>query len=313
MRHHRFHRRAALVAITVVVASAAVSLAADSWGTPPHSADPGTSAVRPLTERELDLLHDAEQRLTRACMTERGFRMWVVPRRPIPEDRDFPYVIDDIRWASRHGYGSDLRARREQLRAADPNRRYFTALPAPERQHAALALNGGRSADRLEVGTPNGVVGRYTDGCTARAQKQLYGDLAAWFRADVITGALPALRQGQVVADAEFGAAVRKWSGCMRERGLRHADPQHARGAFIGAGTPESAEKSTAAARRGQEVRTAVAEAECAHTSGLTATARRLDRRYDARLRDRYREEVRDRLRMEHAALSRARALLPAD
>ncbi|MFC4464657.1 hypothetical protein ACFPH6_08825 [Streptomyces xiangluensis] len=287
----------------------AAALAAVSCDTPPSPRDPSATAARPLTEPERDLLYDAEQQLTRSCMTARGFRMWAVPRQPLPEDRDFPYVIGDIQWAARHGYGSDLEARRAQLRATDPNQRYFATLSAADQQRAVAAYNGEQSADRLEVRAPNGMtVGRIADGCTAQAQERLYGDLAAWFRADVVTGALPALRQQQVAEDGEFKTVVKKWSACMRERGMHYTDPYQARAAF----SDTAAAKTVTAARRRQEVRTAVAEAECAHDSGLTVTAQRLDRRYDARLRDQYRDEVRSRLRLERTALLRARALLLA-
>ncbi|MGH1553020.1 hypothetical protein ACRAWF_16415 [Streptomyces sp. L7] len=260
---------------------------------------PQSTAARPLTEQQQDLLHDAEQRLIQSCMAAQGFRTWPVPRRPLPEDRDFPYVIDDVDWASRHGYGSDLQAQREQLRTNDPNQRYLRRLQPADRQRAIAAYNGEQqSTARLQTRSPLGMtVTRTADGCTAQAQKHLYGDLSAWFRADVVTGALPALRRQQVVADDEFKAAVKKWSACMQKRGLHYTDPAQAR----------------AAVTARQEVRTAVAEAECAHDTGFTTVVRRLDRRYDAQLRNRYRAEVSNRLRMENAALPRARALLSTD
>ncbi|MDQ0946242.1 hypothetical protein QFZ24_000165 [Streptomyces phaeochromogenes] len=300
MHRHRFHQWTALVAMSVAAVFTVVSCDA-----PSAPRDPGAMAARPLTEREQDLLHDAEEQLTVSCMAARGFRRWAVPRRPLPEDRDFPYVIDDVQWAARHGYGSELQARRERLRVNDPNQRYFTSLSAADRQRAVAALNGAQSADRLEVRMPTGAIaGRVADGCTAQAQQQLYGDLAAWFSADTISGALPALRQQQVAGDGEFKKAVKKWSTCMRDRGLSYADLYQARAAFTGSSAPDTA------ARQRQEVHTAVAEAECARTSGLTATARSLDRRYDARLGRQYQDSVRDRLRLAHAALPRARALL---
>ncbi|MDV9176916.1 hypothetical protein R6V09_43170 [Streptomyces sp. W16] len=307
MRRHRPHPQTALIALAVAASLTAVSCEASS---PSHDPDPTVAAARPLTERNQDVLHDAEQRLIQSCMAARGFRTWPVPRRPLAEDRDFPYVIDDVRWASRHGYGSDLRAQREQLRTNDPNQRYLRRLQPGDRQRAIAAYNGEQpSAARLQARSPLGMtVTRASDGCTAQAQKQLYGDLTAWFRADVVTGALPALRRQRVVADGEFKAAVKKWSACMQKRGLHYTDPDQARAAFIAPGTT-----SENAARRRQEVRTAVAEAECADDTGFTTAVGRLDRRYDAQLRDRYRNEVGSRLRMENAALPRARALLTTD
>ncbi|WP_215453338.1 hypothetical protein [Streptomyces sp. ATCC 21386] len=303
MQRHWFHQRTALVGI-----SAAAVFVVVSCNVPQAPRDPPVSAPSSLTEREQDLLHNAEEHLTVSCMAARGFRRWAVPRRPLPEDRDFPYVVDDAKWAARHGYGSELQARRERLRVNDPNQRYFSSLPAADQQRAVAALNGEQSADRLEVRMPTGATaGRVADGCTAQAQEELYGDLAAWFRADMIAGALPALRHQQVSADSEFKAAVKKWSTCMRDRGLGYTDPYQARAAFTRSSAPHTE------AHQRQEVRTAVAEAQCADTSGLTATARSLDRRYDTRLRERYQDAVRDRLRLAHAALPRARALVTTD
>lgn len=309
MRRHGFHRHTALAAITVAATFAAVSCEVS-----PSSPDPSTSAARPLTEPERQLLYDAEQQLTRSCMAAHGFRMRPVPRRPLPEDRDFPYVIDDVRWAARHGYGSDLEARREQLRATDPNLRYFAGLPEADRQRAVAVYNGAQSADRLEVRAPNGMtVGRIDDGCTAQAQTRLYGDLAKWFHADVVIGALPPLRQQKVAADGEFKAAVKKWSACMRDRGMNYTDPYQPRDAFNDNDNAKAKATTDTTARRREEIRTAIAEAECAHDSGLSTTARRLDRRYDAQLRNQYRAEVHSKLRLERAAVQRARAVLTAD
>jgi hypothetical protein len=303
MCRHRSQRRAAVAAI-----SAAVAFAAVSCDSSPPPRDPDVTATRLLTEREQDLLHDAEEQLTVSCMADRGFKRWAVLRRPLPEDRDYPYVIDDVKWATRHGYGSDLRARREQLRVSDPNQRYFTSLPAADRQRAVAALNGDQSAERVETELPNGsTAGRIADGCTARAQEHLYGDLATWFRADMTVQALGSMRQQQVAADGEFKAGVQKWSACMRDRGLRYASPYEARADFLGSSAPKTT------ARQRQEMKTAVAEAKCASTSGLATTARSLDRRYNARLRARYRGAVRDGLRLAHAALPRARAVLTSD
>lgn len=257
---------------------------------------------RPLTEREKDVLHEAEQLLTRSCMSERGFRTWVVPRVPLPEDRDFPYVVDDARWAGTHGYGSEIQKRRDRIRSSDPNRRYFESLSPDGKKRAADALHGRRGGRRLQVTVPNGMtLARFVDGCTARAQEELYGDLPGWFRASTITNALGDMGRAGVFAEKEFKESVRDWSACMKRRGFRYATPSHARQAF---GTPAGT------ASRKEELRTAVAEAGCAVSSGLSATARRLEQRYGDRLRDEYAGEFETRLRLERAGLPRARLVV---
>ncbi|GII78081.1 hypothetical protein Sru01_30630 [Sphaerisporangium rufum] len=260
--------------------------------------------LRPLTEQEKDLLHDAEKLLTRSCMESRGFKMWIFPRRPTPEDRDFPYVIDDVQWASRHGYGGDIQARRDQVRASDPNRRYFDGLSPARRQSALDALHGSRSAGRIEVKAPNGmIVGRIDDGCVARAQRELYGDLRTWFRVTTVTDMLKGIGQRQVIADAAFTESTKRWSTCMREKGLDYADPHEARSSYATPGNTAPPDES---------IRAAVAEAGCAASSGLAATARRLDQKYSARLLQAYRNEARTRMLLEFEALKRARSIVDA-
>ncbi|PZG20086.1 hypothetical protein [Nonomuraea aridisoli] len=248
------------------------------------------------------MLYEAEQLLTQSCMRARGFRIWVVPRTPLPEDRDFPYVVDDTRWAREHGYGSDMQRRRDQVRASDPNRRYFQSLSPADRMRGMDALHGKRDGGRLEVTVPNGMnFTRYTEGCTARAQEQLYGDLEGWFRSSTITNVLDDMGRGKVFAEQEFKDAVKDWAACMRKRGFRHATPEETRRAF--------SEPSDAAART-KEIRTAVAEADCARSSGLSDTALRLEKRQRDRLAEQYAPEYETRKRLERVALPRARAIV---
>ncbi|QMV24002.1 hypothetical protein GQS52_21915 [Streptomyces sp. SCUT-3] len=262
------------------------------------------TAPRPLTAREKSLLYDAEQTLVQQCMREAGFRLWKTPENPLPEHRDFPYAVDDADWAREHGYGSGLRQRVERLRAEDPNRRYLQGLSPQRRQAAVTALNGTDPQDGPHATLPMGAqVSRSSEGCTSAAQRELYGDLDAWFTAQMITDTLPSIRRARVLDDAAYTTAVGKWSSCMRRRGHDHADPGEARAAF-------AEPHGTAPSRR--EVRTAVDEAECAADSGLAATARRLDRHHGRRLDEQYRGEIRDRTRLERAALPRARSAVRA-
>jgi hypothetical protein len=254
-----------------------------------------------LSEAQKDVLHEAEEVLTRACMASHGFKTWVVPRRPLPEDRDFPYVVDDLRWASRHGYGSDISEQRKKLRTSDPNRRYFAGLTSSEQGRALDALHGRKSARHITARDPSGMtVGRVDDGCTAQAERALYGDLETWFRVTTVTDGLAVLRSRMTAGDAEFTKAIKAWSTCMRARGFPYANPQEAHAAF-------NADRGI---NRGTELRTAVTEARCAASTGLSQTAHRLDERYDKRLRHQYEDEVRTRLELENEALARARAAL---
>lgn len=289
----RCHHKAAVAVAVIATTVGAIGLTHTRSSTVPQ---------RPhaLSEEEKDLLHEAEETLTRSCMAGKGFKTWVVPRRPVPDDREFPYVVDDVEWASRHGYGSDILARRAEVRGSDPNRQYFAGLTPAERQRALDTLHGERTGKRVSVRPPNGMtVSRAAGGCAADAQKELYGDLETWFRVLTVTDALETLRSSMTTGDAEFAGLVKDWSACMRVRGLPYKTPQEARAEFLNPDHRRS---------RKDEIRVAVIEARCAASSGLSRTAHRLDAQHDKRLRDEYADEVRTRLRLENEALPRARA-----
>lgn len=266
-------------------------------GTEP--APPGTVAI---TTAQRSLLHDAEQELQRRCMTAAGFRYWAKPENPLPEARDFPYVVDDTQWAGRYGYGSVLEPRVRALRSQDPNRVHLGGL-SPERRHAAVtALNGTADGQGLRAELPGGaVVGHSGNGCRVTAWRALYGDVAGWYAASTLVDNLGGVRRQRVTAEPEFAAAVRAWSACMREHGLPYRTPREARDAFLGGkGAPD----------RAREVRVAVREARCAHDSGLAAVARRLDHHHDRELRREHHTAVERVERLQAAALPRARAVL---
>ncbi|GAA2207338.1 hypothetical protein GCM10009850_027960 [Nonomuraea monospora] len=252
------------------------------------------------TPHDEERLHRAEELLLRDCMRGHGFETWPTPfRSPVPEYLEFPYAVTDVAWARRHGYGSDLRDRIAELRRTDPNRRYFESLPPDRRAAALVALNGAR-ADGLQTRLPTGGVVRRSDSsCTSQAERRLYGDLDAWYRAEKITGSLPGLRVAKVTADARFGEAVRRWSGCMREHGHAYSTPAQARSDAL---RPEGG--------RAREIRVAVAEATCAAGTGLTATAHRLEGQYKRAVEEQYRAALGAKRDLQLAALPRAAAII---
>ena len=260
-----------------------------------HSAASAARALsRPVTAQEARLLDRAEQVLTRACMAGRGFELFVVPKSVAAGGARFAYVVDDVAWARRHGYGRDLDRRLAMRGAADPNQRYFAGLSAARRKAALRALNGARPLG-LRARLPNGVLVTKSDrSCTSQAQRALYGDLALWFRVSMVTQNLRAVRFGRVVADRQFAAALRRWARCMRAAGHRYENPGEAR---------DAATRS----RRRTEKRIAVAEATCAHATGLGDVAQRLDRRYAAVVLNEHRLQVRTARSLQRAALPRAR------
>ncbi|MFT2017256.1 hypothetical protein ACMA1D_15635 [Streptomyces sp. 796.1] len=261
----------------------------------------GDMALRPLTTQESSLLHRAEQILLRDCMRKRGFTYRMVPENPIPEAREFPYVIDDVTWARQHGYGSDIDRKVERIRAADPNQKYFRSL-SPERRAAALVAANGARPKGLTALPPDGVrLQRSDEGCRTESERALYGDVAAWFEATSTTEALPDMARRRVIADPRFSRATRPWSACMREAGHSYATPADLREKL----PPRER------ARLGRRlVPLAVTEAECARSSGLARVANELDHQYRRQLERQYRRAVETEQRLQLAALTRARPVI---
>jgi hypothetical protein len=210
------------------------------------------------------------------------------------------YVVDDVAWARRHGFGSDLERRAAKLGRSDPNVRYFLSL-SPSRKNAALrALNGARP-EGLEARLPSGIVARRSDSsCTSQAERELYGDLQGWYRASKVAGSLFGVRVGRVMAHPSVVAATRRWATCMRVKGHPYSSPSQAR---------YGATRSGGSRHRMTERRIAVAEATCARVTGLSVTARRLDRMYAAAVRDQYRADIAVARGLQLAALRRARSI----
>ncbi|MEU9513387.1 hypothetical protein [Micromonospora sp. NPDC048169] len=307
------------VAVPAVLAAAVAGALGASRDAAPPPADHGATALPPdpsapavsapaASAPPAEVLYAAEQVLIRDCMQRRGFRYWPVPRQPVPELREFPYVLDDVSYARRYGYGGALERRLQETIAADPNVRYARELP-PERGAAAVRARNGDPGepDALRVTLPaGGVLRRSSHSCTSEAERQLYRDLPGWYRVTRITDNLAGPRVGRVLADPRYADGVRAWRRCMRAAGHDVADPASAR-----ASAPEPTPVTPGSVTPG-EIRLAVAEATCATRTGLGRLARRLDAEHRRAVDSRFRTEIADRLRLEADALPRARAALAA-
>jgi len=250
---------------------------------------------------DADALHTAEKVLLRECMKRAGFEYQITPEARVPGEREFPYVIDDIAWAQRHGYGTDIQRGLEKLRTDDPNQRYFHSLPAA-RQPAAIAAANGSKPTGLTAKDPEGMVMTHSDqGCQTAADRELYGDAQAWFQAKVTAQALKAMRVERASADPRFAAATEPWAACMHAVGHDYASPAKLRETLPPPEKPLPFH---------DEQRMAVAEATCALSSGLASTAKDLDAHYDTQLRQQYKHDMETEQRLKQAALPRARDIV---
>ncbi|MFG2781477.1 hypothetical protein ACGFY7_26980 [Streptomyces prunicolor] len=286
--------------LTLLTAGLLATTATGCAGTTTTPGATGSSTPR-AAGSTAETLRLAEQLLIKKCMEKEGHKYWVEPAGPDDVSVRFPYVVDDPAWARAHGYGTDLRRARETEVRSDPNQRYFHSVPAKTRAVLVSDLNGAQPQG-LSARLPNGVRVSHSDqGCQATAQRQLYGDLQAWFRATRVTDSLAGMRVGLVTDDKRYQAAVKPWARCMRERTYTYADPARARAAATGPETPWPHAK---------EVGLASAEAACAVSSGLSSVAESLDAEYRDQLRRSHPRETADLARLKREALPRAREIV---
>lgn len=262
----------------------------------------------PVSPAELVLLDRAEQVLIQRCMRGKGFAYWPIKSPDPAELRSFGYVIDDVAWAGRHGYGGEFDRAAEAEQRDNPNRTYLEGLPSARRPAFDTALWGSRGDEVLSVRLPTGpTLNTATTGCQAEAQQDLYGDLGRWFRASAVADNLIGVYAGRIERDPRLRRAERAWSRCMRRSGYDYANPGAIRAAL-----PRLRAGKTAGASDALDRRLAVAEATCARSSPLANVARKLEHEYGDPVRKTYKKEIDAKKRMQLAALLRAgRSAMP--
>lgn len=304
--------RRTLLLLTAALLAATLTGCADGTSSAPAAA-PGAGTGRSVSDDEEQTLYLAEQLLLKECMEKRGYEYWVEERPAADGASLFPYVVDDPAWAARHGYGTDLYRERQQKALRDPNQRYFRSTPADRAPALLNALNGPQ-AQGLSVRLPNGIQVTHSDrGCAAEAQRTLYKDLPAWFRATRISASLGGMRVSMVLTDKRYLAAVKPWARCMKAKGYAYPGPAEARAA---------ATRPDRQWPHAKEVRLASAEAACARSGSgsdsgsgsgsgdLSTVAKSLDTAYRAELRRRYPGPTADLERLRREALPRAREIV---
>ncbi|WP_328501898.1 hypothetical protein OG828_20005 [Streptomyces sp. NBC_00457] len=264
-------------------------------------AEPGGHG-RELTAAEEVVVRRAEQMLVKECMEEKGFKYWVGALPAVDDLKGDGAFLTDVGWAKRHGYGSRLQKKAQNVHRDDRNNAYAKTLPREERARYSDTLLGSMSSGTLTAELPTGTtVQTSRDSCLADAKGRLYGDFETWFRAEKTATNLTPLYQSDLVKDRRFTAAVKQWSACMRAAGHDYADPPEAREKLPELTKGLSEEKAYAV-----EVGLAVAEATCANETPLARTARALDNEYREKRLTRYGDDIAAYERMSLDALARA-------
>ncbi|MFG2592219.1 hypothetical protein [Streptomyces sp. NPDC048438] len=308
--HHM--RRAFSISVAIVVAACITTgCGAGTEGATKSAKPPKRDTVaisdgelRNLTVPEEMEIEYAEYALVRECMEAEGFSYWVGPVASAEARRAGRYVIDDVTWAKKYGYGRPFDEAAEKERSEHPNVRFPNALPQKDRIRYNTALNGDYD-DVLRVDLPaGGTVETPRTGCWAGARAHLYGDLEAWFKAKKTVTSLTPLYVPRILADDRMKKTVSAWSHCMKDADRPFSSPDDIREKRIANTTGMSSKEA-----RAFEVELAVTEATCAVRTDLGKTARKLEREYRSTVLKRYAKENSAYQRMGLAALSRAREL----
>jgi hypothetical protein len=297
-----------LTAASTALAAAALVVTGCTDGKAPQKQRVSATAerMRPLTDAETLRIADAQQRLIGRCMAGKGFEYWEAERLSLRESRTLGYVADDVEWAREYGYGSRIHAKADMARKNNRNAAYRATLPSERRTAYDLALDEGPGAPRMSVRLPSGgVVGKRVGGCVADSEKQLYGDLEAWFRADKIAGSAGRLYIPKVLADKEFTAGLAAWSRCLRRAGHTYANPGDARDAALLNKLGTAPGKAFEAERA-----LAVADATCARSVKLRSIGQEREKHYVNQLDGVHREALDTRARLQHRALEVAKEIV---
>ncbi|MGK5552804.1 hypothetical protein ACSNOI_14425 [Actinomadura kijaniata] len=153
---------------------------------------------------------------------------------------------------------------------------------ARDRRVSAALFGTGRSELSVTLATGYTVTG-HTDGCLPEADRHLYGDLPAWFRAQTIVNNLQAEAQANLGQDPRYRSALNRWTSCVTPtRGPRPAGPD------------------PALAKR------------CGRRGGPAKTKARLEQAELNRVRLRHRDQIALYQRLRTRAAGRAAALVPS-
>ncbi|MFB7612626.1 hypothetical protein [Streptomyces gardneri] len=273
---------------------------ASSRATAPAAAPSGRSGE--LTDDERLLVQRAQETLVERCMRAKGFPYWPAPLPPADILHGNGYVVDDIGWARRNGYGTRLRETFLARQRTNRNDAYANTLSPADSGRYAKALLGGPTGSMLTAELPGGQrIRTPREGCRAEARDRLYGDFPTWFRVEKTATSLTGLYLPALLRDRRFVAAQEAWATCMRRAGHDYATPPAAR-----EGLAERAKGLSPARAHTVEVELAVAEATCASRTPLAATARALDAEYRATGLQRYGDDLATYHRMNRTALANA-------
>lgn len=238
-------------------------------------------------------MYEATQFAIADCMKSRGFTYLPVP---YASSNSSSGQWGDVQQAEKVGYGFNFSgaadgAVGDETRVADPNDETVAAMSASARAAWTAALNGSvggpdsvTGSDVVQVVDSQGGVTSYSkSSCRTFGSEQVQGDLAAWIKSRQRLEDLAGEVAQRTDSDPRIAESMRKWSECMKGRGYSVVTRDQAQ-SYIA--EKVQAGELTAIAGRQQEINVAVADAECAHSTGALETRRQVVAEYEKAVRD---------------------------
>jgi hypothetical protein len=176
------------------------------------------------------VLFQAQERLTRRCMTERGwpYRGSEAALPPPPgadalPDRDAGYGL-----AARIARADPAALRNARAPERSPQARLLAEMSPRRRAAYERALVGDGRPRRIDLPGAPGL--QYAiGGCTARALTRLYGAVRAYYRALTMRNAVAGAVNQRLERDRRSLVAGHDWRRCMAASGHRVRSPNDAR------------------------------------------------------------------------------------
>ncbi|WP_143608551.1 hypothetical protein [Streptomyces sp. CB03234] len=264
-------------------------------------------AAFPTKEQE-SLLWQAQSVLVGRCMRDRGFSYEVDTGNSATIRNEFPFGIDDLAWAERHGLAGPGTVQEAGARAGNPNQRYYETLTKEKQAAYMAALYGGRR-NLVSVKLDNGAVVRASQqGCTAAAERELYGDFPQWFTHSTVASQFKSSALSAAMKDPAYARAMNSWARCMAGLGHEVGSPQQLRQSFEERKAVMAKEES-----RQLERTLAVAEATCVRREKIAQTGKRLHEVHLKRVQKKESALFQTYRSMWNEALKKSQKIIPGE
>ncbi|MFG2975382.1 hypothetical protein ACGFYY_20665 [Streptomyces sp. NPDC048331] len=264
------------IAVTVLLGAGASACSEDA----PQDMETARRAQTALDSANaaLDQERDAETKLIRKCMNDKGFKVFPAGGTATDSGKkrseDLTPSADTARTV---GYGADPRRSDNQKSQAGPDD--FDALPEDVKRAHSMAMDGyvDKPEGGVEFDFGGGKVMVPSKGCRGETLKAVYGDVKEYLRLNWTVYNSVKQNGAHILADDDgYQKALSEWASCMKSGGYADiATPEKAREAALAhyANIPDGDTAALDNAQRA-EIKQATTDADCGTEVGLNTKAR---------------------------------------